>query len=727
MAASFVEMRAASCPSQDLATTNLAFVSPEDAARLGARAEAGPVVFSVQAHPGVEPGSFALNTVQRRLLRVSAGDPVDVRPWPGPALPGEVFTLELAFVTNKPGREEEIDAEVLARSLGGRFAGQVFTEGQRLVVEYIGTNFIATVQGVLCAGDPASRGAPHEGSRAEVSPGGGTSFTFATPSGSGIRVVNQKAQAQQLFKQKDFNFESLGIGGLDRQFDEIFRRAFASRVYPAHVVAKLGIHHVKGMLLHGPPGTGKTLIARQIGKMLNGKEPKVVKGPEILSKYVGASEENIRNLFADAEEEQASKGEESELHIIIFDEIDSICKQRGSARDGTGVHDTIVNQLLTKIDGVDALNNILLIGMTNRKDMLDDAMLRPGRLEVQIEIGLPDEGGRQQILQIHTSKMDQHQFLDRGVDTAALAARTQNYSGAELEGLVKSATSFALNRNVDVSDLSAPLDEENLKVEMGDFENALQEVKPAFGAAVDSLEALRTYGMYEISEGHSHVMATCRMLVQQLQRSEKNPLMTCMLQGAAGAGKTAAAATLALESCFPFIKLVTAESMVGFSEQAKCSQIAKVFEDAYKSSLSVVVLDEIERLLEYVPIGPRFSNVCLQALLVLLKRKPPPGHKLFVLGTTSSADVMSCMGLDAAFSYTVELPCLDAASIRSVVRTLDVFPERDLEAAVNLLDRGLSLKRLLMLLELAKQESKSATIHMDTFVQVLEDLTVGRG
>ncbi len=218
------------------------------------------------------------------------------------------------------------------------------------------------------------------------------------------------------------------------------------------------------------------------------------------------------------------------------------------------------------------------------------------------------------------------------------------------------------------------------------------------------------------------MMSTCRMLVEQLKRSEKNPLMTCMLQGAAGAGKTAAAATLALESGFPFIKLVTAESMVGFSEQAKCSQIAKVFEDAYKSSLSVVVLDEIERLLEYVPIGPRFSNVCLQALLVLLKRKPPPGHKLFVLGTTSSADVMSCMGLDAAFSYTVELPALDAGSILSVVRTLDVFPERDLEAAVNLLDRGLSLKRLLMILELAKQESKSSTINMDTFVQVLEDL-----
>lgn len=107
---------------------------------------------------------------------------------------------------------------------------------------------------------------------------------------------------------------------------------------------------------------GKTLIARQIGKMLNAAEPKIVNGPEILNKYVGASEENVRELFKDAEKEQAEKGEDSSLHVIIFDEIDAICKQRGSVSSGTGVHDTVVNQLLTKIDGVDALNNILLIG-----------------------------------------------------------------------------------------------------------------------------------------------------------------------------------------------------------------------------------------------------------------------------------------------------------------------------------------------------------------------------
>ena len=105
----------------------------------------------------------------------------------------------------------------------------------------------------------------------------------------------------QTLLKPDFNFQSLGIGGLDDEFGAIFRRAFASRLFPPSMVTKLGIQHVKGILLYGPPGTGKTLIARQIGKLLNAVEPKIVNGPEILNKFVGQSEENIRNLFKDAE------------------------------------------------------------------------------------------------------------------------------------------------------------------------------------------------------------------------------------------------------------------------------------------------------------------------------------------------------------------------------------------------------------------------------------------
>src|SRR5690606_5658909 len=133
-----------------------------------------------------------------------------------------------------------------------------------------------------------------------------------------------------------------------------------------------------------------TLIARSIGAMLTDKEPKVVNGPEILNKYVGQSEENIRKLFEDAIKDQEDNGDKSGLHIIIFDEIDAICKQRGTQNSGTGVHDTVVNQLLSMIDGVNSLNNVLVIGMTNRKDLIDSALLRSGRLEVHIEIGLPD-------------------------------------------------------------------------------------------------------------------------------------------------------------------------------------------------------------------------------------------------------------------------------------------------------------------------------------------------
>ena len=118
-------------------------------------------------------------------------------------------------------------------------------------------------------------------------------------------------------------------------------------------------------------------------------------GPEIFDKFVGGSEEKIRKLFEPAEKEMKDKGSDSDLHVIIFDEIDAICRARGSTgNSGTGVNESVVNQLLSKMDGVDSLDNILIIGMTNRKDMLDEAILRPGRLEIHLEIGLPDLNGR---------------------------------------------------------------------------------------------------------------------------------------------------------------------------------------------------------------------------------------------------------------------------------------------------------------------------------------------
>lgn len=131
-----------------------------------------------------------------------------------------------------------------------------------------------------------------------------TEITFTKTEGSPINLkASKKRAAANSIVRPDFNFSDMGIGGLDDEFQIMFRRAFASRIFPPGLVEQLGINHVKGILLYGPPGTGKTLMARQIGKMLNAREPKIVNGPEVLNKFVGQSEENIRKLFADAEKE----------------------------------------------------------------------------------------------------------------------------------------------------------------------------------------------------------------------------------------------------------------------------------------------------------------------------------------------------------------------------------------------------------------------------------------
>jgi vesicle-fusing ATPase len=361
-------------------------------------------------------------------------------------------------------------------------------------------------------------------------------------------------------------------------------------------------------------------------------------------------------------------------------------------------------------------------GMTNRRDMLDEAMLRPGRLEVQIEIGLPDEAGRAQILRIHTGRMAAASFLAADVDLASLAQRTKNFSGAELEGLVKSAASFALNRNVDINDLHKPLDEESIRVTAADFEAALAEVQPAFGAASESLAAYAPHGVIAYGDAFSHLSDTLKALVRQVATSDKTPLLSVLLEGPPGSGKSALAATAALHSGFPFAKVISPEQLVGYGEQAKCSAIAKVFDDAYKSPLSVVVLDDVERLLEYVPVGPRFSNAVLQTLMVLVKRAPPEGRRLLVVATTpsssaaaaaSGADVLGGMGLADAFNVVLHVPALAAEGAARVLESVGAFgvgvgAKEAVEVLGSSVGDSVPVKKLLLWVEMARQEAIEA-------------------
>ena len=201
--------------------------------------------------------------------------------------------------------------------------------------------------------------------------------------------------------------------------------------------------------------------------------------------------------------------------------------------------DTVVNQLLSKMDGVNSLNNILVIGMTNRKDLIDPALLRPGRLEVHIEISLPDEKGRVQILNIHTKTMRENGRLSKDVDIFHLAAVTKNFSGAELEGLVKSATSFALYQAVDLSGGSVGIQKEkekDIKVTAQAFEHALEEVKPSFGVDEDELAAF-IGDLYDYGDAFEHVMAMGRGFIDQVRNTQRQRLVPILFSGPVGSGK----------------------------------------------------------------------------------------------------------------------------------------------------------------------------------------------
>eukprot|EP00918_Siedleckia_nematoides_P007597 GHVU01016485.1.p1 GENE.GHVU01016485.1~~GHVU01016485.1.p1 ORF type:complete len:735 (-),score=154.54 GHVU01016485.1:537-2741(-) len=722
-------LKCANLPGSELSFTNAAYVNPNSYEQLKQgvrvsgklRCDVKGLILNVEPDSRAAEGDIGLNKMHRQCAKMQTGTQVTVTPYaptePDPPIGTGVLEVAL-FTKEKPLR---ITDEELERQFKKQFMSQVFTKHQlaalKLEAEGIGMQFYLQKLTATPGGTELVRGVVTEASEMQ----------FVNQRDGGVlTIISKKTPHRQLFKH-NFNFEELGIGGLDKEFSDIFRRAFASRIYPPHILADLGINHVRGMLLYGPPGTGKTLIARQIGKALHAKEPKIVNGPEILNKFVGQSEENIRNLFKDAEDEQKKKGENSQLHIIIFDELDAVCKSRGSNPTGAGVNDSVVNQLLSKIDGVDSLNNILLIGMTNRLDMIDDALLRPGRLEVHVEISLPDEDGRVQIINIHTRKMRQSNRLSPDVSISALAKQTKNFSGAEIEGLVRTATSWAFNRSINVKDLATPMDSDNITVSNEDFERALEEVKPLFGAQDDQFEALLRNGIIEWGQEFSRVQANLTTLARQVQESAKTPVLSILLHGATGTGKTALAAHIARTVKFPFMKLVSPGDCVGYSEHAKCSLINRTFEDAYKSELSIIVLDSIERLIDFSRMGPRYSNSVLQALMVLAGKSPPKAERsLCVIATTSEYQFMQDCGLAAAFHVNLEVPMLTkdihiskVLNDRSAERG-DIEPD-EIDLIRQSLKDPIGIKRLQMVTEMAAEYCKPGPIKSETFMQCLED------
>ncbi|KAK2740193.1 transport between ER and Golgi ATPase protein [Myotisia sp. PD_48] len=687
----------------------------------------GLYVFTARPLDGFPPGHISMSDPQRTWAQVALTDVVDVRPYDvfSQGRPAYLASLDIEVgFAGKKRTEIPYDQDKLAETFINNFENQILAPGQKILMDDKSIPLILTVKTVQLGDLHTEKSSPSAPTYSDQEARGIlTSFTLINffkdaKTGINLKASNRRPAANSIVRP-DFKFENMGIGGLDVEFSTIFRRAFASRIFPPGLVEKLGIQHVKGILLYGPPGTGKTLIARQIGKMLNAREPKVINGPEVLNKYVGQSEENIRKLFADAEKEYKEKGDESGLHIIIFDELDAVCKQRGSgSAGGTGVGDSVVNQLLSKLDGVDQLNNILLIGMTNRMDMIDDALLRPGRLEVHMEISLPDEHGRQQILKIHTQKMRDNDIMDSDVDIQELAQLTKNFSGAEISGLVKSASSFAFNRHVKVGTMAGVSDDiVNMKVNRQDFHNALEEIKPAFGVAEEELEECIRGGIIHFSPMIQEILAEGHLFVKQVRDPEATTsLFSVLLHGPPGSGKTALAAKIAIDSGFPFVKLISPEDMVGYNEMSKIQHMNKIFMDAYKSPVSVVVIDNIERIIDLVSTGLRFSNSVLQALIVLLRKHPPKGRRLLVLGTTTERAILKQLDVFTAFNSDIPVQNVDTYhEMTHILQEEGTLSQHEIDQSLTRIreltqsDRiGVGVKKVLLGIGTAKQDTERA-------------------
>ncbi|KAI5190724.1 vesicle-fusing ATPase [Nematocida minor] len=591
--------------------------------------------FKARIDSELPPYSISLSQVQRAFAQLSENEYVDVIDGIGSRM-GMIEEVSISMEGKIKGAHIRISHKTIIRTFTEVLNGIPLTEGQELSLlmeleqasdasaAMKDTLFICKVEGVKV-------------SNKEIVGVVSRSTRVVIKEHQGITILGMSSE---LNINTQFDFQQMEIGGLKKEFGEMFRRAFIQRMYKPGLIKDIGISHIKGIMLFGPPGTGKTLIARKMSSLLNSAPPKIVNGPEILNKYVGQSEENIRKLFEDAERDYKLYGDESALHIIIFDEIDAICKSRGSSN---GVGDQVVNQLLSKIDGVESLNNILVIGMTNRLDLIDDALLRPGRFEIHIEISLPDEKGRLEILKIHTGRMNRNCFMKKDIDLELIAHRARNFTGAEITALVKSAASFALERA-----RNAKCD---ILIEMNDFMRALQETVPSFGVST----ALRIPEPFFPYPSAQKVLDFGDEIIRRLRKEDgkKSKTLSMLLTGGPGVGKTALAEIIAKRSEIPFIRVISPKDIVGKEENEKVNYIRKTFKDAYKSTEALVVLDDIEGLMDYVSIGPRFSNPVLQAIKLFAKNQDR--FKVLVIGTAADRNLMEESGIFGSFDAWLEV------------------------------------------------------------------------
>lgn len=282
-----------------------------------------------------------------------------------------------------------------------------------------------------------------------------------------LREMEPSAMREVMVESPNVKWED--IGGLDEVKQELVESVEWPLTY-AKLFAHMDAKPPKGILLYGPPGTGKTMLAKAVATESQANFISI-KGPEFLSKWVGESEKAVRETFRKARQAAPS--------VVFLDEIDSIAPARGGSTSDSHVTERVISQILTELDGLESLNSVIVIAATNRPDIIDSALLRPGRFDRLIEIGLPDEKARLQILKIHAGKKP----LAEDISLEELAKRTEKYSGADLSAVVNEAVMLAIRECVLGGKAKEGANICEYKVEKKHFEEAMKKVHPTAAEA----------------------------------------------------------------------------------------------------------------------------------------------------------------------------------------------------------------------------------------------------
>ena len=451
------------------------------------------------------------------------------------------------------------------------------------------------------------------------------------------------------------------LGGLDTEIKKIREMVELPLRHP-ELFEKVGIEAPKGVLLYGPPGTGKTLLAKAVANESNAHFISV-SGPEIMGKYYGESEERMRNMFQEAAEKAPS--------IIFIDEIDSIAPKRDEISGE--VEKRVVSQLLTLMDGLKSRGKVVVIAATNRPDSIDPALRRGGRFDREMEIGIPDFAGRQEILRIHTGGMP----LSDDVDLDQVARVTHGFVGADLQALTKEAAMSSLRRIIPQIDMEQERIDSNMlqkiRITPEDFRGALREVRPSAlrevlvqvpdigWDQVGGLESLKT----ELQEATEWPLKYPEAFKQVDVTAPKGIL----LYGPPGTGKTLMAKALAHETDSNFISIKGPELLskwVGESEKG----VREVFRKARQAAPCVIFFDEIDSLVPRrgTDTGTKVTENVVSQILSEMDGLEEL-HDVMVVGATNRLDMIDDALLrPGRFDRVMEVANPDAAGRLEILR-----------------------------------------------------------